>query len=215
MKQNATRKLFQYWSSLRTGENLPPERNAFRPGLVSELMPYLFIVENSETAINGIVRLAGNGLFNVYNHELTGTNFFDLWSAADQLAMDEAFAELRTGADGVVITAALGEGEGGQILSEFLLLPLSHPEGPKIIGIQALADSEMASKLAKSWWRNETHPGVNVILSKTRARPPAFGIADVFAPKAELNIIEFARRGRVPADARRVGHLSVIEGGAN
>ncbi len=215
MKQLATRKLFQYWKSLQEDETLPPDRVAFQPGMVAELMPFLFIVENSPTAMHGIMRLAGGGLSNIYDRELTGTNFFDLWRREDQALIDEVLLGLRSGTDGVVISTS-AEHDGRQIVSEFLLLPLAHPEGRKVLGVQALEDKTLVSKVDRQFGEsNFLHgAGVNTVITKKRPHvEPVFGLADVFSKATEANVIEFARRGRVPADAKKVGHLSVIDGG--
>jgi hypothetical protein len=218
MKQNATRKLFQYWRSLKTDENLPPERNSFKPGMFTDLIPYLFIVENSLSSMNGILRLAGGGLSNLYGRELTGMNFFNLWQISDQHMIDEMFADLRTASEAVVVTAAIDWRDGHQITSEFIFLPFLHSEGRKIIGMQTLYDKELSKKLATQFGQHSLSPAaeVNKVLDKGRAHiEPVFGIADVFTAQTEMNIIEFSRRGRAPADAKKVGHLSVIEGGAS
>jgi hypothetical protein len=218
MKQNATRKLFQYWKSLKTDENLPPERNAFNPGMFVDFIPYLFVIENSLSSMNGILRLTGGGLSNLYGRELTGTNFFDLWQASDQHMIAEMFEDLRSGNDAMVVTAAIDWRKDEQLTSEFIFMPFAHSEGRKIIGMQALDDKELSKKLGNQFGQSSLRPTaeVNKVVEKGRAHiEPIFGIADVFTAQTEKNVIEFSRRGRAPADARKVGHLSVIEGGAN
>lgn len=206
MKQAASRTLYQYWNSLRSGSGHVPYRTAFNPMAVPSVLPHMFIIEcNSDTC--GKIRLAGSEFYKLYGRELTGRNFVDLWQASDKAEIVKALDSLRFKDQSLVIEAAMS-GSQGDINSEFVIMPTRDARGnhQQLLAIQTVQE--------RKWWQYLQPPGPNRLLSMRVAYPETeLKLADVFAKPTE-NVVNFARRGRPPEDARKVAHLAVIDGGS-
>lgn len=207
MKHIACRKLYQYWMELREDGVDLPHRASFDPSAVKNLLPSVFIVNNSGKSMTGVIRLFGTGLTEVFDRELTGSNFFDLWERGDQHVIDQVFADLRVKSDPISCYANM-TGPEGEIPSEFLFLPFRSNGGRIIVGVQVLTDT-------KNRRPGFAAPGLMTVVDWKAVKPHMdIRVADVFKKTPDSNVIDLSRRGRVPDHGRRVGHLVVFEGDA-
>lgn len=83
----AHEELFAYWSSLKTGPQLPARRHV-HPGDIKRLLPTVSLTDvlrASGAPHDFRVRLAGTGLYGVYGREITGRRLSEVYnsSAAD------------------------------------------------------------------------------------------------------------------------------------
>lgn len=205
MKQSA-RQLFQYWHSLKSQANAHPLRRDFNPMAVPALLPSIMLIETCEPKV-GNIRLAGTGQDALYQRNLTGEYLPSLFVESDRSTVHKALQGLEAQYGAVVIKADMS-GPDGVLGTEFVFMCLADDNGTPC---QALA---LQTTELRQVWSYTTPPGLCKITSFRIINPDeALRVADssLSAPKA--NVIDFTRRGRVPENARKVAHLSVIDGG--
>jgi hypothetical protein len=207
MKHSA-RQLFQYWHSLKTGANRHPRRRDFNPMAVPALLPSIMLVDTQEPKV-GNIRLAGTGLDDLYGQFLKGEYLPGLFVEKDRGTVHKALQGLESQYGAVVLQAEM-TGAEGIIRTEFTFMCLAGSDGQPI---QALVLQTTDVKIV---WKCVAPPGLCKITSFRIVNPDeALRIADSSTAVPQANVIDFSRRGRAPEDARKVAHLSVIEGGGN
>ena len=124
MKFAASRELYAYWSRLR-GARSAPERDDVDPGAIRGVLSDTFILEFAPQS-GFPLRVVGARTGALFQRELRGAPFLDLWRAPDR---DEIRAVLAAVADEaqpfLIGTSAAPEGVP-PIDVEVLLLPLRH-----------------------------------------------------------------------------------------
>jgi hypothetical protein len=100
MKQAVTRKLFSYWNNLRA-ERAAPERADIDPAAIRALLRDTFILE-VDPGRNLPVRVAGARVSALFNRELKGQSFVELYREDDReclSAIVESVLDDQRGAD--------------------------------------------------------------------------------------------------------------------
>nr|WP_321456504.1 PAS domain-containing protein [uncultured Cohaesibacter sp.] len=216
MKHQVTRDLFSYWDSLRGGRTAP-ERSDIDPAEIHQILGDTFILEyNDEASLT--FRLAGTRLCGSFCRELKGRNFFDLWSAEDLSSMKLLLTAVVEDEAAAVI-GFKGKTERNQELDfESILLPLRHYGHPKSRLLGAASPADMPYWIGIWPVRELSITSMRLIWPDER---PAFMRNQETAPKPQKKF------GLTPTTAilppavghehirpeRRIGHLTVIEGG--
>ena len=216
MKHQVTRELFTYWDDLRGGRSAP-ERSDIDPAEIHQLLGDTFILEY-EHQDSLKFRLAGTRLCGAFCRELKGRNFLDLWGKEDMSSIKMLLTAVAEDEAAAVI-GFRGMTERKQELDfEAILLPLRHYGAPKSRILGAASPADMP------YWMGIWPLDALSISSMRLIWPeerPAFmrGKAATMQPKHKFGL---APATAVPSPAvtqsaiqpdRRIGHLTVIEGG--
>lgn len=216
MKHPVTQQLYEYWDSLR-GDRPAPDRGEIEPGRIRAVLGDTFILELVDRDTYRY-RLAGTRLCALHCRELKNRNILRGWSDEDREALSTLLAAVNEDAAAAVI-GITGYTERKQTVDmEMLLLPLHIPgEGcSRVLGA--------CVALEQPYWAG-MHPILSQTIKSVRLiwpdERPAF-----LRPQPRGSVSTVPRFGRQPsllqaapppmqvlADARRVQHLMVIEGG--
>jgi hypothetical protein len=144
MKHQSTRAVFDYWTKKR-GSRVAPARADIDPTEIRHALGDTFMLA-ADFAGRLRFRLAGTRVCALFDRELKGEPFSDLWSADSRVAIDELLAIVTDEAAGVVagVTARVEDGITADL--ELLLLPLASTGHARIRAIGVLAPS------APPWW---------------------------------------------------------------
>ena len=195
MKHTSTRDLYRYWDELR-GTRAAPERVDIDPGAIRRILGDTFIVEVDDGATYPF-RLAGTRLCALMGHELRGASFLEGWLGADAAEVTRLLTAVVDDSAAVVVGVEAHSNQGHRLELEMLLLPLRH--------------------------RGKTHS--RILGSLTAAEAPHWiGVCPlarlsirsirVIWPAAEREPLEpVPAVPQVPGGVRRIGHLTVVEGG--
>jgi hypothetical protein len=137
MKHAASRELYAYWEE-RRGTRPAPERTEIEPGAIRGVLSDAFIIElNRRTG--SPVRLAGTRLCALFNREIKGEFFLDLWTAASRPTVGSLLAILADESTGTVAGVTAQNKTGEPVELELLLLPLgtARPSFARAIGVLA------------------------------------------------------------------------------
>ena len=205
MKLAASQELHAYWSGLR-GARSAPERAEIDPAAIRGVLADTFILELDESR-GYPIRIAGTRTNLLFDRELKGAAFVDLWRKPDQLEIAAVLACVADEAVAVVAGASCRR-EGGEPMDlELLLLPLRHRGATHARALGAISPASLPS------WFGLLPAAALSLLSlriiepgEPPSREPRATAADG-APGA----VGF---GRPPALARR-GHLFVVPGAAD
>lgn len=137
MKHAATRELFSYWDE-RRGKRPAPERADIEPGAIRRVLGDAFILAIDRAAGHPL-RLAGTRVCALFNREIKGQSFLDLWDPASRPIMADLLAVLANESVGTVAGVTARNGAGEPLDLELLLLPLGarRPRLARAIGILA------------------------------------------------------------------------------
>jgi hypothetical protein len=195
MKHAATRDLYCYWDRLR-GARTAPERIDIDPGAIRRILGDTFIIE-VDAAETFPFRLAGTRLCAMMGHELRGCSALDAWSTADGLELRRLLSAVSDELAAVVIGVEAKANQGQVLDLEMLLLPLRHrgKTHSRILG--SLTPSQVP------YWIGVC-PLVQLSVRSIRILWPSSREALSIAPLVETPL---------PPGVRRVGHLTVVEGG--
>jgi hypothetical protein len=205
MKHGASRELFEYWNRLR-GSERAPQRSAVEPSDLRRVLADTFILE-----VGGreqyAVRLAGTRVWSIYCRELKGTNFIDLFAGEDRSAMATLGAAVAEDGAAAVVTVTCSTARGNRSLAELIMLPLRHGsaaafdriigsiaviERPHWLGAEAVIGQTVTS--LRLIWPDDTR----TYLRRRRDDGTAVRPLTTVPPAAQ---------------ARRHGHLYVVDGG--
>jgi hypothetical protein len=205
MKHGASRELFEYWNRLR-GSERAPQRSAVEPSDLRRVLADTFILE-----VGGreqyAVRLAGTRVWSIYCRELKGTNFIDLFAGEDRSAMATLGAAVAEDGAAAVVTVTCSTARGNRSLAELIMLPLRHGsaaafdriigsiavlERPHWLGAEAVIGQTVTS--LRLIWPDDTRTYLRRRSDDGTAVRPLTTV-----PPA--------------AQARRHGHLYVVDGG--
>lgn len=219
MKHHTTQSLYDYWQMLR-GERAAPERSEIDPADIRGLLRDTFLLEVIDRQTYAF-RLAGTRTCSIYGKERKASNILADWSGHDHETMASLLATVSDDAAAAVVGFE-GYAENGHMEPfELLLLPLRHrgqthsrilgsltPLSRNWIGYYPVRHQKITSM--RLIWPDET-PHFLSSGSPTHARPaPATRQQAVYRPAVAA--IEEKPLFTYQA-ARRVKHLSVIEGG--
>lgn len=209
MKHQNSKDLLAYWERLR-GTAAAPERLSIDPKDIARLLPHVFILDVSGPA--AAFRLAGTAMCSAHMGELRGRHMASLWAQGDRGQIETLALSVAEDGVGAVIGSKADNGKES-ISFETLILPLRHKgrnEG-RLIGVQ--------SALGTHWSLGSFATGPHSLsslrmLTEGRSIPGALRRAGL-TDGGEIHVLDFSRRWSHPKPAgRRVGHLTVIEGGA-
>lgn len=217
MKHPVTQRLYEYWDSLR-GERPAPDRGEIEPGRIRAVLGDTFILELVDRDTYRF-RLAGTRLCALHCRELKNRNILRGWSSEDREALATLLAAVTEDAAAAVIGVAGFTERKQSVDMEMLLLPLHIPgEGcSRVLGA--------CVALEQPYWAG-MHPILSQTIKSVRLiwpdERPTF-----LRPQARTATSLVPQFGREPAairssaplpllaEARRVQHLMVIEGGKN
>ncbi len=195
MKNTVTRDLYCYWDGLREG-HLVPDRAEVDPGAIRRVLADTFIVE-IDAGRTFPYRLAGSRLCALMGHELRGESFLENFSGADRVEIERLVDAVIDESAAVVVGLEARSNQGHRLDLELLMMPLRHrgPENTRILG--SIAPSEQPFWLAVCPVEALCVRSVRVLWPSGRT---------VFGASA---------RPSPPPGARRLAHLTVVDGGRN
>ncbi len=103
MKHASIRELFDYWNA-RRGRRSAPERAEIEPGAIRRVLADTFILSFEPNAGHPF-RIAGTRVCALFNRELKGEAFLDLWSIASRADVRDLAAIVADESVGVVASA--------------------------------------------------------------------------------------------------------------
>jgi hypothetical protein len=219
MKNGVTQTLYKYWDDLR-GKRPAPNRSEIDPGSIRSLLGDTFILETTDPQTVRY-RLAGTRLCSTHCRELKGRNFLRGWSDKDREALESLVAAITEDAAAAVIGVA-GHTEREHALNmEMLLLPLNVPgEGririlgsctpmdrPYWLGLHPIMKQSISS--LRLVWPDERPYFMNRATNKTTGVHPILPRFTAESMPMPVGAMQSLSHGA----ERRVGHLTVIEGG--
>jgi hypothetical protein len=193
MKTAPTRKLFSYWNA-RRGSRLAPERGEIEPGAIREVLGDSFIL-SFDPATDHPFRLAGTRVCALFERELKGAPFVQLWDAVGRSRIRELAASVADEANPVVAGVVARTAQGSQTNLEMLLLPLYHRGRLRVRLLGVLAP------LAVPYWLGAEHV-TTLTLGATRylggaiamTEAPSFAKAAQAAGRPRLTIHDGGRK---------------------
>jgi len=137
MKHAASRELYAYWREKR-GTRAAPERTEIEPGAIRGVLSDTFILA-LDRAAGHPVRLAGTRVCALFDCELKGKSFVDLWAPGSRPIVGSLLTILADECTGTVAGATAQNDAGDTIDLELLLLPLGvrRPSLARAIGVLA------------------------------------------------------------------------------
>ena len=126
MFHSNTEILIGYWRSLSVGA-ATPDRRAFDPAQVSELLPQIFMLDLGPGALP--FRLAGEFLIDLHGKPLRGTDFQALFAPSGRRVVTQAALSMLNTPDVAVLAAEGFNQDGRSVGLEIALAPLAGPEG--------------------------------------------------------------------------------------
>lgn len=137
MKHPASRELYAYWQELR-GRRPAPERSEIEPVAIPGILSEIFILA-LDRAARYPFRLAGTRVCALFDRELKGVPFLELWDETSRRTLADLLAILADEWVGTVAGVSAHNTEGQAIDLELLLLPLSatRPALQRSIGVLA------------------------------------------------------------------------------
>ncbi len=137
MKHAASRELYAYWEEKR-GTRPAPERAEIEPGAIRGVLSDAFILAIDRSAGHPI-RLAGTRVCALFDREIKGEAFLNLWSAANRPIIGSLLAILTDECTGTVAGVTAQNTNGESLELELLLLPLGtrRPSFARAIGVLA------------------------------------------------------------------------------
>jgi hypothetical protein len=124
VKLAASRELYAYWSRLR-GARSAPERDDVDPGAIRGVLSDTFILEFAPQS-GFPLRVVGARSSALFQRELRGEPFLDLWRAPDRDEIRAVLAAVADEAQPFLIGASAAPEGVSPIDVEVLLLPLRH-----------------------------------------------------------------------------------------
>jgi hypothetical protein len=137
MKHAASRELYAYWQELR-GRRPAPERAEIEPAAIRGILSETFILALDRPA-GYPFRLAGTRVCALFDRELKGASFLELWDEMSRRTIVDLLAVLADEWVGTVAGVSAHNSEADAIDLELLLLPLSatRPALQRSIGVLA------------------------------------------------------------------------------
>ena len=210
MKHAASRELYGYWQRVRRGRPAP-DRSEIEPSDIRRILGDTFILEVA-APFEYRFRLAGTRVCAAFGREMKGKNFMDFWTGKDRETMATLFSAISEDAAAAVIGVEGHAAHGRDLAFELLCLPVRQKgEGyNRVIGTLAPMDDP--------YWIG-LHPIVKQRITSLRLiwpdEKPSFLLrgADLADEIPETPMFQPAMSRGMADGHRRVGHLTVYEGG--
>jgi hypothetical protein len=192
MRHGGSRKLFDYWNTLR-GSRPAPERSEIEPSDIRSILGDTFILEVSMQYRTVAFRLAGTRLCAAHGRELKGLGFLALWSEDDNYEIAKSIARVYRDMTPIMLSYTAQSATGRTLEYEAVILPLAPAAdgNARVLGI--------ATPRTAPYWLGSDAIVCNQ-LKNSRMIEAAAAEADVL-PAAPVS------------PARRFGHLTVFDGG--
>ena len=220
MKHAATRELYDYWQRLR-GARPAPDRTEIEPSDLRRILGDTFILE-VDACNESRFRLAGTRVCALYGRELKGKDFLSFWRGKDRDAVATLLAAVSQDAAAAVFGFEGRSAHDRTLPCEVLLLPIRQKgegwtrilgslvpmDDPYWIGIHPLMSQTITS--LRLIWPDERPTFLrrgDEVIDEPRIDEPGIGVprpAPIFRP----SLAAAAMTGE-----RRVGHLTVLDGG--
>ncbi|MEO0329785.1 MAG: PAS domain-containing protein [Pseudomonadota bacterium] len=200
MRNDTSRKLFNYWNNLR-GNRQAPDRREIEPSDIRDILGDTFILEIDPVYNTISFRLAGTRLCNAYGRELKGVGFLAIWDELDNLGIQRTVQKAFSSSTPCVVSYSSSTESGRIQECEMLLLPLLNgsQNASRILGT--------ASPLVKASWLG-TEPFVNNKLNRVRwISLPEPKDGPSIAPDHLAESLETQN------PVRKFRHLTIIKGG--
>ncbi|MDP2619184.1 MAG: PAS domain-containing protein [Hyphomicrobiales bacterium] len=199
MEHRTTRALYNYWRRCRDVARSTPSRADIEPSDIHGILGDTFILECDRPPCTPF-RLAGTRMCLLFNRELKGADFLDLWCMHDREAIAAAFQSMRTETACHVISWHGYTESDYETGGEMILLPLTMGGTEVARALGAMVPFELPVWLG----------AVPLIRLGLRA-----------SHRLDMNPDHASSPPAEPAEApsdsreqvRRVGHLSVYAGG--
>ena len=214
MRHDGAIRLFQYWNRLRGGRR-SPKRTEVEPADIKTLLGDTFILE-SDARGEPVFRLAGTRLCAMYGRELKGFAFASLWKDRDLPMLGRLIGGVFRDKTVLVANYQAMSAKERKVGIELLLLPLeggdhnrralgiiSPDERPYWLGVDPIALSTVESVRV-------VDPDREPMFLANRPSVPVPGRPD---DVPEPTFFGSQAMAHLPAPARRVRHLVVLEGG--
>lgn len=200
MRHHTSKKIFTYWNNLR-GDRIAPERTEIEPSDIRDVLGDTFILEVDHLYRTISFRLAGTKLCSTYGRELKSVGYLGLWDEADNMKIFDGVKQVYKHAVPTVI-AHIAETQNRQFLEyETILLPLSNGSSKTVRILGVTSPSKVPGWIG-------IDPVINNRIKSVRSVEVGnLLISPALSP--ELPIIENSK----DVKPRRVGHLTVIDGG--
>ncbi|GLI94069.1 PAS domain-containing protein [Methylocystis echinoides] len=124
MKQQVSKELHDYWSSLK-GARLAPERNDIDLTAIRHLLANVFILQIDRSGRYPL-EMCGTRINAFQRADQKGRCFLEFWDDADRAAIVAAISTVSDETRPVVVGARSGAGDLPRLDVELLLLPLRH-----------------------------------------------------------------------------------------
>lgn len=124
MKQQVSKELHDYWSSLK-GARLAPERNDIDLSAIRHLLANVFILQ-IDRARSYPLEMCGTRINAFRRADQKGCSFLEFWDETDRAAIASAISTVADEMRPVVVGARSGAGDLPRLDVELLLLPLRH-----------------------------------------------------------------------------------------
>lgn len=194
MKHATTRDLYCYWDKLR-GERPAPERIDVDPAAIRRVLGDTFISE-VDLAGRFPFRLAGTRMCALMGQELRGTSMLRPWNDTDQRELRRLLGAVTEESSALVLGILAWSNHGESLDIEMLALPLRHMGSRQARILGSMTPGEYPQWVG-------LHPITQMTMRSVRLIPHTAHFADILEPVSPP----------MPYGARRVGHLTVVEGG--
>jgi hypothetical protein len=137
MKHASSRELHAYWDKKR-GSRPAPERTDIEPGAIRGVLSDAFIIALNRSA-GYPFRLAGTRVCALFDREMKGESFLNLWTITSRPLVSSLLAILADEYIGTVAGVTAQNANGDPVDLELLLLPLdpARPMFARAIGVLA------------------------------------------------------------------------------
>ena len=193
--------LFDYWQS-RRGERIAPSRADIEPADIHAHLADTFILQ-TDALLPARFRLAGSRVCTIFNRELKGENLADLWEPVDADTIKAALRIMQEDASCCVVRFKGYTARDNNVAGEMLLMPLTMGDSDIIRILGSMTTFDLPYWLGTDPISTLRIKAINMIEPKI----PALAIQSVGSNVKPLPV------GPAIPGARRVGHLTVLEGG--
>lgn len=213
MRQQGTRDLFKYWNGLRQGR-AAPERAEIDPAAIRHILADTFMLEVDAGGAFPF-RLSGTRINALFDVELKGRSFADLWRTKEAENMAALLLNVADTACPVLANVAAAPAGYAPAELELLLLPLRHPgkRRGRILGLMTC--SEQPSWLGLLPVQRLVLRGLRIITSE----PTSLKAPSRLSAASKIRPIPTALPARMPPPAARFStfeqrrHLRIYPGG--
>lgn len=204
MKHTHTNELYIYWNRIR-GTRIAPDRSALEPADIRNVLKDTFILHVGG-ADEYTFRLAGTRTCSLFSREVKNSNFMDLFDGDSKDAIQTLLHTTCEDAS-VNILGLIGKNKQGLTMpleAIFLPLKLNGRTDARIMGCLA--------PLQMPYWAG-MEPIKQLQLSSLRMIMPHQHKVEIARPLPEE--LESERQSPKFAGSRKVGHLTVLDGGVH